>query len=179
MRVNTFAIIFALSIYVVNANLHHQPPYNCETFNHEDKSPRIIITAGTDFIALALVDRLKHLKFGSIKVITESPTGLLDVSINHTNGTAILVEKRDFCIGDLSKQRVSRQLFAYADWVIHIATSNTRHVSQLDSGVSIVHKTIIIDSNVLSSVHYNNVSKYLYVVSEINHHHTQWTGEQI
>ena len=49
MRVNTFAIIFALSIYVVNANLHHQPPYNCETFTHEDKSPRIIITAGTDF----------------------------------------------------------------------------------------------------------------------------------
>ena len=107
MRVNSFAIIFALSVYVVNANLHHQPPYNCETFTHEDKSSRIIITAGTDFIALALVEKLKHLKVGSIKDIAESTTGLLDVSVNHTNGTAILVEKRDFCIGDLSKQRVS------------------------------------------------------------------------
>ena len=169
MRVNSFAIIFALSVYVVSANLHHQPPYNCETFTEKDKSPRIIITAGTDFIALALVEKLKHLKFGSTKIIAESTTGLLDVSINHTNGTAILVEKRDFCIGDLSKQRVSRQLFAYADWVIHIATSNTRRVSQLGSGASIVHKNVLIDLNVLSSVHYNNVSKYLYVVSEINH----------
>ena len=49
MIVNTFAIIFALLVYIVNANLHHQQPYYCETFTQKDKSPRIIITAGTDF----------------------------------------------------------------------------------------------------------------------------------
>ena len=62
MIVNTFAIIFALLVYIVNANLHHQQPYYCETFTQKDKSPRIIITAGTDIIGPILVEKLKYLK---------------------------------------------------------------------------------------------------------------------
>ena len=142
----------ALVISVVIASLERHGLNECIPFTQSNSSPRIMITGGAGFMAMALVKSLKQMNYTSVKVIGD---------INQMSEESMVVGHGDFCIRDLSTGRGSYRLLVHAEWVIHLAILDA---AQIGSESSLLRQRRI-DSNVLRSIRHNNVSRYLYTGS--------------
>ena len=144
-----------------------------------------MITNGGSHLGIALANTLKKMKFTSVKIICDSPTffRLHNGASTGKSGEYMDLGIENICIGDLSNERISRHFFVNADWVIHLASTDSENNTRFNVRSTRLNQLTQIDAMVLRSVIHNNVSHYLYTEMKLprssNNSHVEIKSAQV